>query len=951
MLVGLALTLLVILADQCGGLIALERWAYDRRARTFQHFAPPPTDRLVHLDVDDRALDVIGRWPWPRAKIAEILDEVHRAGPKVVALDVIFSEPEDAEYRPIDPELGERGPMRKVDHDALLTESLRRGGDVILPVTLLAGEDPAKPIELAMREAYGRDLQLTDAELIEDLHRHGFRESELAEAVARQLPLAARRRAAYDLVAAAMDAREPPTFDALAGKLLNAPDGLPIDAWHSPLTRLLREAYTAARDARAAMRLAAPLPANGPRVLHVQGINSPPLARFAGAAAATAFVDHHFAGDPIVRSSPLALACGDRVFLQLGLAMACRTLDVDPAKVELHADHLTIPLANGQPIDIPVRTVPSAHSGSVPMVMDVPWAGSATWQTMYDWPNHREFRRHVSANKVWDVCLTRRKIETNNRTADAALAALLDDAAADHLALDPPAMARFLAGHPAPDDTAARQSLAAITLRSLDESGFEQAYADLAKAASLKDDERAKYDALRSAKAALRAALAQNEKLQRQLVEQRGELDLLFKGRAVLIGLTPSSSTADVVSTSLHDRCPGVVVHGAIFNAIMTRHFWRFAPAWVTALLTLALGALTAVATAWLPPARAMATAAMLLVGYVLLNGTLLFDRFGLIVGLAAPMVAVPLVWGACVLLRMAVETRERAMITRRFQAYVDPTLVDYVLEHPDQVQLQGQVKELTVVFTDLANFTTLSEALGERSVALLNEYMAEMVPIIRRYRGYVNKFLGDGIMCFYGAPRDNPDHALDAMRSALEMQAAVERFNAKHARGDLPPLNVRVGISTGPMVVGDAGSSDCSDYTVLGDAVNLGARLESANKHLGTNVLVTARTVELAGGAFGFRPVGLVRVAGKNEGVEVFEAVDPTEPLARAERRTQLTAEMIATYRRGDFLDSVMAAEALDREVGVTKLAALYRERAEAYLRYGGKPDDFDGSIALTAK
>src|SRR5947209_4044663 len=127
-LVGVALTLLVTLADQCGCLVALERWAYDRRARTFQHAAPPPTDRLVHLDVDDRALDVIGRWPWPRAKLAEMLDEVHRARPKVVALDVIFSEPQDPDYRPLDPELGERGPMQKIDHDALLAESLRRGG-------------------------------------------------------------------------------------------------------------------------------------------------------------------------------------------------------------------------------------------------------------------------------------------------------------------------------------------------------------------------------------------------------------------------------------------------------------------------------------------------------------------------------------------------------------------------------------------------------------------------------------------------------------------------------------------------------------------------------------------------------------------------------------------------------------------------------------------------------
>ena len=145
-------------------------------------------------------------------------------------------------------------------------------------------------------------------------------------------------------------------------------------------------------------------------------------------------------------------------------------------------------------------------------------------------------------------------------------------------------------------------------------------------------------------------------------------------------------------------------------------------------------------------------------------------------------------------------------------------------------------------------------------------------VPIIARHGGYVNKFLGDGIMFFFGAPRYLPDHAARAMQTVLSLKSAMVAFNERSELRNLPRLKLRAGISSGEMVVGDAGSKERSDYTVLGDVVNLGARLESANKFVGTANLINHRATELAGDRFLYRPVGTLRFIGKSLGVQTYE-------------------------------------------------------------------------------
>jgi adenylate cyclase len=254
-------------------------------------------------------------------------------------------------------------------------------------------------------------------------------------------------------------------------------------------------------------------------------------------------------------------------------------------------------------------------------------------------------------------------------------------------------------------------------------------------------------------------------------------------------------------------------------------------------------------------------------------------------------------------------------------------------------------------VYTDIAGFTTLSERLQERVVPLLNEYMGVMVPLVHAHGGYLNKFLGDGIMFFCGAPRQNNDHAADAIATVLRMQQAMAPFNQGLAERKLPRLQMRCGVATGAMIVGDAGPAQRSDYTVLGPMANLGARLESANKHTGTLILVNDRAAELTGDLFLFSPVAKLRVVGIDHGVVTYEPLAFTaEATDKQKRHAQLWRGVVDAFIAGRFDQSLEAIHAMDREIGVTKLTELYRELNERYLRQP-PGEGFDGSIVLESK
>jgi adenylate cyclase len=537
---------------------------------------------------------------------------------------------------------------------------------------------------------------------------------------------------------------------------------------------------------------------------------------------------------------------------------------------------------------------------------------------------------------AWAVADGRKKIVRNNELADEAMRFVQTKFGYAESAKP------FLARPTPADECDVRGAAIREALKELDP--LMQAY-DGTKPDELKEEERELVNAIE----VLRTADRQNAETLRTWPRKAAELRETLMGKSVLVGWT-ATSRMDMYPTPLHIACPGVVVHGAIFNGLMTGEFLRKSPFWVNAMITLGVGLLTTMIVGWMDPWRALMLTGLLVFGYLGLNGATLYDYGNWIVGCAGPTVAGATVWSGLTLTRFIGEAKEKSRITRRFGSYADPNLVRFIVDHPELGFLEGRVEELTVVFTDLAGFTTLTEKMREKAVPILSDYMSRMVPVIQNHRGLVNKFLGDGIMFFYGAPMPNPDHAADAVRTVMEMSVVLEQFNRELAAAGNPTVSMRAGISTGPMVVGDAGSAARSDYTVLGDAVNLGARLESANKAVGTLTMLSGRTVELLGDRFLVRPIGKLRVAGKTEGVMTFEPLAPREEATEAQRElAELSKEMVDAYLAGEFVKCGAAVERLEAKSGQTKLTQLYRVLAAEYAV--NPPDDFDGVITLKEK
>lgn len=953
---GVLLTLLALALGWMGGLAPAERFFYDWRARYCRFFTPAPTDQLVHLDIDDLTLEAMGAWPWPRGRLAELVDEIAIAGAKALAMDVIFSEPQAIAYEPV-----RRGssfvPTTKpithdavvtatvVDHDAALAKALARFGRAIVPLSLSFNlQQSTSSVYRPMVIELFRNPEMDRDALIQRLRGKATNEVELGSEVNR-LFLAARQEAMYERIASEAGADEL-TIEQLTAKLLPQMDARIQE--DSPLRRLLETQFERYRAIKALRRFARPVGPDLPPMLSTADERAT-LRVFGEAAGSTAFVDYVPMADGIVRTVPLWAVHREWMYPQMGLALACASLDVNPKDVKIRPDAVILTTRDGD-IEIPVR-IEQTPQGRRGMFFDIPWFGAASWETMYDYPKHEGKKQHISLAFVWDACQVRHRIAKNNRAIDAAIAAILDNDQEYQLGLDPARAKRYFASLPDEGDTEARREIARWTLKESGVVKFLDRYAKY-KDEELDANDLFLRDVLRQSCKSLDDGFTENDKLKKDLEHRRAELRAKLGGKAALMGWVAVGSLADVVPTSLHTRCPGVVVHGVIFNSILTRDFWHRTPQWVTSLIALAMGLLATGIVAWMNPWRALAATIVLMLGYLLFNGLYLFDKHNLLVGVADPMVTAGTVWAGGTLAKYILEASLRAKIKHRFEIYADPELVNYVME--TDARLDGQVKEMTVVFTDLAEFTSKTERLGERIVPLLNRYMGAMVPVIHKRRhgppGLLNKFLGDGIMFFHGAPFDNPNHAHDAVAAVLEMLAAMGPLNNSLAAESLPRLELRAGIASGNMVVGDAGSEHRSDYTVLGDTVNLGARLEPANKVFGTKVLMNERTSELVNDSVLWRPIGKIQVLGKAEGVQVAEPLSLIENATQEQKQlVELTTVVVKRFMDGDFAACIEAIDVMEAATGKGKLTVLYRALCDRYLREGSEA--FTGQIVLTAK
>lgn len=362
-----------------------------------------------------------------------------------------------------------------------------------------------------------------------------------------------------------------------------------------------------------------------------------------------------------------------------------------------------------------------------------------------------------------------------------------------------------------------------------------------------------------------------------------------FHGKTVLVGrsaLTASDlqhSQADLFNSPFaalggERLFPGVELQATLLDNRMQGDSLHPAQGgWNAALVLLALAVLVPASVLWHP--GTVAAAAGLLGGGTLLLSWGLFTRFGLWLPPLLPLAAVLAIYGATALVAYAT-ARQRARQTRAmFAQYVPPEVVERLIAQPELLRLGGEAREVTLMFTDLASFTTLSEQLSaEQTVEVLTGYFNAMTPLIHATGGTVDKFIGDAVMAFWGAPLPDAQHAEHAVRTAIAMQQAMEPLVARLRARGLPGIHMRIGLHTGRVVVGNVGSEQRFSYTAIGDAVNLAARLEGANKAFGTGILLSEATATQLPEGIALRALDDVIVKGKTAPVRVYTPCDDTE-------------------------------------------------------------------------
>jgi adenylate cyclase len=281
----------------------------------------------------------------------------------------------------------------------------------------------------------------------------------------------------------------------------------------------------------------------------------------------------------------------------------------------------------------------------------------------------------------------------------------------------------------------------------------------------------------------------------------------------------------------------------------------------------------------------------------------------------------------------------------------VAPELVAEMAEDPEQYNMEGESRELSVMFVDVRGFTTISEGLSPKQLReYINRYLTAMSEEIRdRHRGTLDKYIGDAVMAFWGAPLAQADHASRAVATALAMQATAARLSAEFQRRGWPALDIGIGLNTGLMHVGDMGSAIRRAYTVMGDAVNLAARLEGITKVYGAGIVVGAAT-RAAAPAFAYRELDLVRVKGKLEPVAIFEPVGPAHALDAGQAAQLAQWHAALALVRSQHWDAAQAALETLAATAPRPLYALYLERI-AYYRAHPPGADWDGVTTFASK
>ena len=923
-LLGLVGVLAVLVCHLAGLDRRAELHGLDLRLR-YASNAPPSRD-IVHVDIDDGSLAELGRWPWPRERLAGIIYVLTQCGARTVVLDIIMPEPQKVRYVSAAGEIyggdesvyfGDAPPVPVFD-DAVLAGAISRGASVFLPMHIDFARYSKPLLQGRVEKALASDLTLTAAQVARRLNRA---EKDVETVLAR-----ARKNAVNARVKAILTRAPTAHLSAVIQAVL------PDLASHktSEERDLVQKAYLRYRAINALERFSVP----DARVKELPirfGPTVPPLVTLAQTAKGSGFVTVEPDEDGVVRRIPLLGRSDGRLYPQLAFALAGYELARSHSgmfTLSADASSVTIHLPNGLG-----RRLPVDEDG----FLLIHWA-RGSWLNA----NTRHGSRHIPAAAVAAVWEEERKLnkiddlrhglcvkflKLGRALPSGELETLYWEFMDQTGKLDQAYQERLAAERRALKDALYRPSQA-HDAQALDEprrkeneidarvrAAAEKLVAELRKAgrlelflakpagaapASPKTPASKSAPDVNSAQAArqYRQAMesyrkvsvqarqtldlidglpAERERIEAGLGKLTRELQPLVAGKICMIGST-ATGAADFVPTPLSGRTPGVVVNANIANTILSGAFIRQFPHAAALVIILAIGALVCAIAATRPVVQAGTLSALVAVGYVAFNVLVVFGLWKVWLVVVAPLAAILAGFLLVTAYRQLTEERAKRRIRDMFAHALSPVLVDRLFEDPSLAELGGHNRTLSCLFSDLAGFTALSERLGpDGTVRVLNQYFDCSTEVIQsRWGGYLNKYLGDGIFAFFGAPVHQEDHATRAVQAAVDCQQALASLNESLAAefGGVR-LSMRVGITTGEAMVGNCGSTQRMDYTAIGECVNLASRLESANKYFGTRILVADRAWRACGhDNLLARPLGEVIIVGIREPVRIWEVL-----------------------------------------------------------------------------
>jgi len=424
-----------------------------------------------------------------------------------------------------------------------------------------------------------------------------------------------------------------------------------------------------------------------------------------------------------------------------------------------------------------------------------------------------------------------------------------------------------------------------------------------------------------------------------------------LKGKITLFG-TSAPGLLDLRTTPLEAAYPGVEVHANIIQGILDDRILH-APGYTKGFEFILISVIGVILTFALPMLSALFSTLIIVGSVVLLIATNFYawSVAQLVLPIAAPVLLVVLLFALQMTYGFFVESRGKRQLAHLFGQYVPPELVDEMSEKMDDINLDGEMRDMSVLFSDVRGFTTISESLEPKELtSYINAFLTPITKVIHDNRGTIDKYMGDAVMAFWGAPLEDENHALHALNAAVDIVQRMHSLRKEFSEKQWPEIYVGVGVNTGVMNVGNKGSEFRVDYTILGDAVNLGSRLEGLTKVYGVDI-ITSEFTKHEVPEFEYRELDRVRVKGKDKPVSIYEPLGLLEKVDKAERK------LLRQFHIGIKQFRAQNWDAAEREIfGLSQLdpeRKIYKIYLDRIMHYRENPpgSDWDGSFTHTSK